>query len=144
MTDTQRRITLPPEAVLTDHLVEKVITQGCFIGSITISSAQETDVTMEEPPASSQSDQIDQQLAEELHIRYRSTSVAKDWSLYTNVGHGALGPSRFVVPGWVRERAGEIFFQEDIEDEAESLPDMILSCISKVSLRVADLFRSSA
>lgn len=139
MTDTQRRTTLPPEAVLTDHLVEKVITQGCFIGSIPISGTQDTDVTMEEPSATSQSGQIDQQIAEELHSRYRSTSAAKDWSLYTNIGHGAFGPSRLVVPGWVRERAGEIFFQEDIEDEAESLPDMILNCISKVSLQAANL-----
>lgn len=128
-----------PLDVLTDRLVERVLTEGCFVGpppspedSQLSNSPVTEDVNMEV-------DEInDADLAVRLKLRYASISNAKTLQfriLPRKLDPRGMGPGTLQVPGWIRERAAEILFANEIGEEEESLPEVILNCLLKVSFQ---------
>jgi actin-related protein 10 len=81
-------------------------------------------------------------LMDRLRCRYAPGADATDIRISTApLPHETqgMGPATLVVPGWVRERAAEVLFDNE-EGEAESIPDLLLHCISKVSRVIQELF----
>jgi actin-related protein 10 len=112
---------------LSDQIIERILTEACFVGSIAISSSLRSRGIGENPEDDS---------ARELEARYKETSFASDVAFRIPPPAGAsidLGWPTIVVPGWIRERAVEIVFEDEGEEEA-TLPDAILQCVLKVSL----------
>lgn len=63
---------------------------------------------------------------------YESASTAKDATV--DIPKGEDGKSdRITVPGWIRERAAEIFFETDDEDRL-SIQECILECLLKLPI----------
>lgn len=56
---------------------------------------------------------------------YRDSSAAHD--LFYRLDTGSLW-----IPGWVRERASDILFTGDKEEEVQSITECILDCVAKV------------
>lgn len=125
----------PPVEILTDHLVERVLTESCFMET----SAPENyamDVDPSSEVVETPSDIDNEPLMAALQGRYSSTQAA-NWTLA--IPPPRIGPaSRLVVPGWVRARAAEVLFN-DGPDEDESLPEIVLNTLEKVSLRNSTL-----
>ena len=116
-------------AILTDRLIERIITEACFAG-----------VPISEPyvPVAMSGDQDGVSAAarnkvecEALQARYEAHCDATDvqFELRTPEGVGRLS-----VPGWMRERAVEVLFGDD-GSEAVPLQDVILQVVSKVRYR---------
>lgn len=70
-----------------------------------------------------------------LKDRYSPSSTIHDRSF--RIPHSTSprdGQGTLVVPGWVLERAAEILFDSDVSsEEADTIPDAILTTLLKVS-----------
>jgi actin-related protein 10 len=105
-------------------------------------------------PYSEQDEASDEILMELLGSRYKSVSRARDMLINlplptrehvvpatqpSTIGAPpssiASGRGSLIIPGWIRERAAEVFFEEGDEDDI-SLVDMILHALVKVSGRL--------
>jgi hypothetical protein len=62
----------------------------------------------------------------QIQTAYSAESTATDLSVHLPGGKGTV-----TVPGWVRERAAELFFEPGDEDEA-SLTETVLELLLKV------------
>ncbi|WVQ96180.1 hypothetical protein IAU59_003283 [Kwoniella sp. CBS 9459] len=143
---SRERIESVPLSILTDGLVERVLTEGCFVGGIVIGEV-EADVDMKVAEPGFERDLSEEEIylarhADDAKRRYAHTSSAKDMSIRSSPLHGSpkdMGPGTIIVPGWIRERAAEILFNEDDEGEEESIPRSILTCLLElpIDLRTA-------
>lgn len=83
-------------------------------------------------------------LSEQLKGRYESNSTATDLSV--RIGHpkSASGSLKGLlrIPGWIRERAAEVFFENGDEDEP-SLVEVILSMLKEVRRAISCLLAFS-
>jgi hypothetical protein len=61
---------------------------------------------------------------------WRDFSAATD--LYHPMSTTAEGKSWLLVPGWVRERAAEVLFENDNDDDQKSVVEAILDALCKV------------
>ena len=126
--------------MLTDRLVERVLTEGCFVGGLIVNEVEyeaelEVDIVPEESQPPSEID--DMRLMRSLHRRYAPSSTATDLSFKVPPPPGTsreMGFGTLVVPGWVRERAVEVLFADDDLGEVTPLPEALLVGIMQVGV----------
>ncbi|WVQ75050.1 hypothetical protein IAR50_004659 [Cryptococcus sp. DSM 104548] len=125
-----------PLDLLDDAFVEKIVTEGLFVGGVFVEPEGDGDADMEEPEdAVEKSNKLeDLSLIRSLKGKYQPSSLAKDmtFSVRPTTGSNSMGFGTVVIPGWVRERAAEILFEDDESDEAEALPHAILNSVLKL------------
>ncbi|OCF46109.1 hypothetical protein I317_00199 [Kwoniella heveanensis CBS 569] len=149
---SRERIEGVPLSILTDQVVERVLTEGCFVGGIVVDNGSEQDVAMEvdeseaDDVARSEEEKSRFRRAKEEKRRYAHTSSAKDMSFVVSAPVGSardMVPGSIIVPGWIRERAAEILFNDDDEAEDQSIPRIILACLLKLPIDLrASMFSS--
>jgi hypothetical protein len=132
------------EKKISMELLEEIRSRGCFIHPEPVTPLRpptETKTTSSlklHPTPNSEHD-----LAETLRQAYSHTSAPNTRSTVfvdeTSV-HGSQADAgrshsstRWVVPGWVRERTGDVFFELGEGDEGCSLQEVIAGCLVKVS-----------
>ncbi|EIW71696.1 hypothetical protein TREMEDRAFT_28085 [Tremella mesenterica DSM 1558] len=132
-----------PMSILSDQIIERILSEGCLVGDIPSNSQIEEDDSME-PPVIVRAD-VDEdeeaRLARSLRHKYQSSSSTVEMKSKippptgspTDMGYGDL-----LVPGWIRERAAEIFFENETnrDDEAISIPQLILKCLLKLPVDI--------
>jgi actin-related protein 10 len=108
-----------PEDVLDWWILEDIRSRGCFVGPVPIQSSQRPDA--------------EDDLQEYAKI-FSQSSEAKDatFNLRRKPVSNDSGCGTLHVPGWIRERASEVFFEEGDVD-ALSVVEVILSCLTVVS-----------
>ncbi|GAA5853762.1 hypothetical protein JCM8547_007439 [Rhodosporidiobolus lusitaniae] len=151
--------TLIPREVLTEELIEEIKTRMCFVGEeiplsahggavgeqreprqaareasiATTSSAMSLDTT------ATSSDDPDLDLIKHLALRYSSPTSSLSSRTTTvsfripNLSNptSALGRGWIEAPGWVRERAAEVLWEEGDRDEL-GLAGVVLECLLKL------------
>lgn len=120
-----------PEEVLTEELIEEIKTRLCYVGE-----ADESRTTAEEEIETGEPDEDETALLRRLEKRYAATSGATTITIrvpslsqppiLSGVGRGWIQ-----IPGWVRERAAEVLFEEGDDDE-RNLTELILDSLLKV------------
>ncbi|CAK9781270.1 actin-like ATPase domain-containing protein [Cutaneotrichosporon oleaginosum] len=122
--------TPPPLALLSDQLVERVLTEACFAEQTAPPpSSQTMDLEGSEPKLPIP-DLEDDALLDILAARYAS-SQAEDWTLSIPSPRGTGACGRLVVPGWLRQRVVETLFG-DGPDEEDSVPELILHTLERL------------
>jgi actin-related protein 10 len=155
-----------PEELLSDQVVEMVLTQGCFVGTAVAneglqkspsvlqgssrtrrpSLGQGTSTENERVPyalgeapelavPADYDEAADEQFLAFLQRRYEKSSTATNTVFKVHPGFDsppAMSFGSLLVPGWVRERAAEILFEESAGEDA-SLPELVLNALLKVS-----------
>lgn len=133
--NTPRPIVGIPEEVLTEKFLEEIKGRVVFVGTALV----QEDIEMEEAGEEAFGLNADLQAVEESHLqrqskKYSSTSRATDVSMKVplyGARAGGVGQGSILVPGWVRERCGEILFEEGGEDR-RSLSELILESLLRV------------
>ena len=74
-------------------------------------------------------------LMDDLKTRLQPTSTATELRIPILGDGRGIGPGMLVIPGWIRERAVEVLFDDDAVGEADGLPTAILQTLLKVSYR---------
>lgn len=153
-----------PREVLTDELVEEIKTRLCFVGealppvdrsarassssSSSPAGASVSAMSVDVPPpaAVGQSTDPDAAVLQHLCARYASTS-GRPAQRTTDVSFrvpnlsrppvaSGVGRGWVSVPGWVRERAAEVLWEEgggvEVEGEESGLAGVVLDCLLKV------------
>ena len=122
-----------PEEVLTEELIEEIKTRLCFVGEDDTRSggATPTEEQSHEP------DEDETALLRRLEQRFAASSEATTITIrvpslsqppvLSGVGRGWIQ-----IPGWVRERAAEVLFEEGDDDEY-CLTELVLESLLKVS-----------
>ena len=123
-----------PSRILTDRVVERVLTEGCVIASTRAKQTSTSDTMDVDHPEGAAED--DQRLATELQSLYgTSDHPAKSFriphSSSPRDGHGTL-----TVPGWVLLRASEILFEEEAHSECVTVSSIVLATLLKVSFAI--------
>ncbi|GAB5586411.1 hypothetical protein Unana1_01311 [Umbelopsis nana] len=95
-------------SLLTPNVIEDIKTRICIVSPVPVSG-------------DSSSDPVD---------LWRDFSAATD--LYHPMSTTAEGKSWLFVPGWVRERAAEVLFENDNDDDQKSVVETILDSLCKV------------
>jgi len=114
-----------PERILTDEIVERVLTETCFVGDLTVAPAPGID----EPMDGHLED--DEKAMDQLAETYAVSSTATDLS-FPIPAPGDMGPGTMVIPGWIRERAAEVLFTDDVTTESCSVTELLLQTLFKV------------
>ncbi|WOO78512.1 Actin-related protein 10 [Vanrija pseudolonga] len=126
-------VTPVPLGVLTDRVVERVLTEACF------AAPEAAAGTSSAAPPGGSSDMFeplpeidDAGLMQTLHDRYAGAAgPTKDWTLTIPSARGVGPCSYLVVPGWVRARAADILFG-DGPAEDESVTEQVISTLLKL------------
>lgn len=140
------QITKIPKEVLSEEFLEEIKTRVCFVGEKIIPSDDIEDLFPDTEAMDISSDSLIQeeyQEAEDLLLmnrmerNYSRSSTATTLSF--KVPSLSLGPvisgvgrGWIEIPGWIRERAAEVLFEEGDEDEL-SLTEVILESLLRVS-----------
>ncbi|WVO13751.1 hypothetical protein L204_101373 [Cryptococcus depauperatus] len=134
-----------PADLLNDSFVERVITEGCFVGSAFIEPEEKQNVEMEVDFLQEYKYEIeDPQLLHTLRKRYQPSSSASDMVFSVDSsGHLQRGHGTVIVPGWAREQAAEVLFDDDDETEGESVPHAILNTLLKLPIDLRSELASS-
>lgn len=130
-----------PLELLTDELVQEVITKRCVAGDVSgggSGPSAEPEETRQLPEAVTGAEENHQAAClEMLYQRYiRNSSNAGDVAINIKsrkVGKSAIGPGTLVIPGRIRSRAIEVLYGDDL-GEADTIQDTILNTALKVSL----------
>lgn len=125
-----------PLSILTDRVIERVLTQGAFVGGIVQGEGGDT-VMDDDDPSSQETESEDTRIMRSLYRRFAGSSKATDLSVNVPPQPGVsrgLGFVTLIVPGWIRERAAEVFFEHSDFGEGFGLPDAILGCLIKVNI----------
>jgi hypothetical protein len=132
------------EKKISMELLEEIRSRGCFIHPepvqpIIVPGQSTTSSSSDPRPTSNSKDD----LAETLCLAYSHTTdpnTRPTVFVDENSGRGSRSDAgrshsstRWVVPGWVRERTGEVFFELGEGDEGCSLQEVIAGCLVKVS-----------
>lgn len=146
---TPARITRLPRDILTDDLVEEIKTRLCFVGgenSHTTDEAQAGSGDLEIPQVRDDLNKLDEDEAIVAHLfeRYSRTAPATKPvsfrvptlrggpTLSSANGHSG-GRGWVELPGWVRERAAEVLWEDEGDHDARGLADVVLECLLRVS-----------
>lgn len=141
-----------PEEVLTEDLIEEIKTRCCYVGDPLPSDAsqgivQETD-SSSPPPVPPSSDTAPSETGTDVDIEqpdprilsidklYRQHSRATELRLQVkspNSQPSETGFATLILPGWIRERAAELLFEDGDLDEP-SVVEAILRSLRKVNL----------
>lgn len=108
-----------PEDVLDWWTLEDIRSRGCFVGSVPMRRNARPDGEDD---------------LSEYAKAFLETCDAKDatFNLRKRDASADSGCGTVLVPGWIRERAAEVFFEEGDVD-ASSVVEVILSCLTGVS-----------
>lgn len=147
---TPARVSSLPRELLTDELVEEIKTRLCFVGgeASPADEAQADSGDLEVPQVRGDMDERDEDEAIVTHLfeRYSRTAPATKpvsfrvptlrggSALSSTNGHSA-GRGWIQVPGWIRERAAEVLWEDEGEHDARGLADVVLECLLRVSIR---------
>ncbi|ORX37906.1 actin-domain-containing protein [Kockovaella imperatae] len=131
----------PSRDVLKDQLIERIITEACFVvpALARLGPSRPTD-RPSDPPVEEMDDVL---LMDSLKSRYQMASVAKDLTFSVPAGSSGLPPGELVVPGWIRERAAEVLFDDDDEGESDGLATIVLQSILKLPVDLRPLLIST-
>ncbi|KAJ9099859.1 hypothetical protein QFC21_003862 [Naganishia friedmannii] len=115
--------------VLDWRTLEDVRSRGCFVGTIPLDNVQRPD---------------DAGDLEHHAQAYSAGSEAKDATFVVKRSdvNGDTSNGLIKVPGWVRERAAEVFF-EDGDVDAMSVVEVILSCVTSLPIDLRKTMISS-
>lgn len=123
-----------PRHILTDTLVERVLTESCFLNSSPPAPSDPMDVdfqrdesSQDEAPAEVTPDMDDMDLMFALEERY-SQSTAKDWTVTLSPRRGSGRCAVLIVPGWIREYVAEVLFGDGPSEEY-SVPEIVLQTL---------------
>ncbi|WVR08245.1 hypothetical protein IAU60_005292 [Kwoniella sp. DSM 27419] len=137
---------LPPQ-VVTDQLVERILTEGCFVAGIMVESAdQDMDVEQAAEDGMSEAERDDIRKARSFKARYGRSSSAQDMAFRITPSakeRRGIGAGTVIVPGWIRERAAEVLFSDDSEGEADSVTRVVLDCVLKLPMDLRQTMISS-
>lgn len=108
-----------PSHILDWRTLEDVRSRGCFVGTIPLHDNQRPE---------------DNEELKDFAPAYSAESEAKDATFVVNRSDvsGDTNNGLISVPGWIRERAAEVFF-EDGDVDAMSVVEVILACLTSVS-----------
>jgi actin-related protein 10 len=128
-------ITKVPAGLLSEAMIEEIKTRLCFVGdalppSDDLSDLLNDDMETDDDPTGEQA------LLRRMERRYASRVTAttitfKVPSLHLPPVLSGVGRGWIQVPGWVRERAAEVLFEEGDED-ARSVTEVILESLLRV------------
>ncbi len=129
-----------PASILTRDVLEDIRIRGCFVAPpITDNSIQlgQEDDPMRGRSRSNHADvltDVDLALTEGLYRKYGKTAICPDATFRCPHHEGHIGQSlgTLSIPGWIRERTAEIFFEKGDEDMS-SVVEAILESLLKVS-----------
>jgi actin-related protein 10 len=137
-----------PDEVLTDTLIEEIKTRCCYVGEPLppeeVGPLQQTSASSSPPPSSdpvlsdSEADvEMESNDPQILSIDklYRRHSRATELRIRVTPPASQLagtGLATLVVPGWIRERAAELLFEDGDLDE-QSVVEVVLRSLRKVS-----------
>ncbi|KAK4702740.1 actin-related protein 10, partial [Phenoliferia sp. Uapishka_3] len=143
-----------PPGVLTEELLEEIKTRCCFVGDPIVQPPTSSldDLFSTQTPPESEPDESEADFAMDLEEgydeasdlpllrrmekRYKDIATAKTISLQIPAMSGpvptsGVGKGWLLIPGWVRERAAEVLFEEGTEDE-RSVTEVILEALLRV------------
>lgn len=131
-----------PKEVLTEELLEEIKTRCCFVGDpapeaeADLFAADEADAMDVEDAAYDEASDL--ALLRRMERRYAHFATAKTISLRIpslsgQVAASGVGKGWLQIPGWVRERAAEVLFEQGTEDE-RSVTEVILEALLRVSV----------
>jgi actin-related protein 10 len=122
-----------PADVLTRDLLEDIRIRGCFVAASDKPATERSDESVQGPPATTAPADL---VLDELARRYSSASTIADATFRCRVpadNQGRRASGTLIVPGWVRERAAEIFFEKGDEDR-RSIVEALLETLLQVSV----------
>lgn len=140
-----------PRELVSEGLVEEVKTRLCFVGEEVLPAA-EVGRESGSVPLRDDLDGTDEDEAIVAHLfeRYSRTAPntkpvsfrvptlltgAPPATASTAAGHHGAGRGWIQVPGWVRERAAEVLWEDEGDADARGLADCVLECLLRVSFR---------
>lgn len=141
-------VTKIPKEVLTEEFLEEIKTRVCFVGERLDPSLGEEEVEEAEAEAipmdtgsdnftgeeyEESNDLIQMNRLEKLYSKNSTTTTISFKVLSLSLGPVISGVGRgwIEIPGWIRERAAEVLFEEGDEDEL-SLTEVILETLLRV------------
>lgn len=143
-----------PLEVLTDRVVEQVLTTGCVVanpsadpitGATTITGSTDGNAAMDIDMPAEPLEEIDNcALMKSISTRYAGTSARSPKAF--RIPHSASprdGQGTLVVPGWILERATEVLFEDDPSTESASLQGVILATLLKLDVDLRSTMISS-
>ncbi|OWZ68405.1 hypothetical protein AYX15_00819 [Cryptococcus neoformans] len=142
-----------PLDLLTDTLVERVVTEGLLVGGVFIEPERDADMEMDVEfndytqagvPGGKRKLE-NPRLIDSLESRFASSSSSKDMIFPVSDVGGSfqMGYGTIIVPGWIRERAAEVLFEDDDENEGESIVNALLNTILKLPIDLRPSILSS-
>ncbi|BEJ15991.1 hypothetical protein CspHIS471_0505960 [Cutaneotrichosporon sp. HIS471] len=122
----------PALGLLTDQLVERVLTEACFAeqSAPAARTPEPMDIDSYEPMLPVP-DMENEELLDALAARYGGSSQADDWTVSIPSARGTGACGRLVVPGWLRQRVVDALFG-DGPDEEDSVPELILHTLERL------------
>ncbi|KAL1407462.1 hypothetical protein Q8F55_006895 [Vanrija albida] len=127
-------VTPVPLGVLTDRLVERVLTEACFAApeAAPAAAAAPSDASGTADLFEPLPEIDDTALMQTLRDRYvGAAGPTKDWTLTIPSARGVGPGSYLVVPGWLRARAADILFG-DGPAEDESVTEQVIGTLLKL------------
>jgi hypothetical protein len=132
------------EKKISMELLEEIRSRGCFIHPepvqpLVLPPDTATSSSSDPRPTSNSKDNLAETLRQAyLHTsdpNTRPTVFVDETSVHGSQATAGRSHSstRWVVPGWVRERTGEVFFELGEGDEGCSLQEVLAGCLVKVS-----------
>lgn len=140
-------VTRVPPDVLSDAFIDSLKTRCCFVGE-PLTAAEELEVQAGEREVVGKAMKVDEgaqydededvELLLRMERRWSGRATATTIGVRVPGEAGAVpgqgvGKGWIQVPGWVRERAAEVLFEDGGKDEP-SVQEIVLECLLKVSL----------
>lgn len=127
--------------------MEEIKTRVCFVGEALAVDADSVHGDEDDESAQDGESEEDLALLRRMEKRYKATTTATTISIripslsqppvLSGVGRGWIQ-----IPGWVRERAAEVLFEEGDDDES-GLTELVLGSILKARRRTLCLCRAA-
>jgi actin-related protein 10 len=142
-----------PEEVLTDEVIEEIKTRCCYVGDPIPNSVPQDIVegtTSSSPPPSSDPVPSDSETYMDMDMEttdphilsidklYRQHSRATELRIRVKAPlsqEAETGLATLVLPGWIRERAAELLFEDGDLDEP-SVAEVVLRSLQKVGAHI--------
>ncbi|GAA5988767.1 hypothetical protein JCM10908_006161 [Rhodotorula pacifica] len=146
-----------PREVLTEELVEEIKTRLCFVSEAApLAEAIPSADDMAEQPLREDLDPTDEDeaLVDHLYERYSRSSpstqpvsfrvptTSRSATTYTSSGH-SVGRGWIQVPGWIRERAAEVLWEDEDDQDERGLANIVLECLLRLPIDLRKPMASS-
>lgn len=124
-----------PPFILTRNVLEDIRIRGCFVAP-PITTDPEIDNQVDDQGLLVHSNTMTEEesiIAKGLYCKYSKTTTVPDATFRTphhDGAHASVGTLK--IPGWIRARSSEIFFERGDEDQS-SVVEVVLESLLKVS-----------